>query len=113
MNKELIDFAEKLFSLTLGAIGTWLALRAFYERRHQETLNRHATSQQKEYAAQRDFEHLKRNQDQMKEALKVFDDELQATREDVKEIKGMLTAWFGKMESPISGILGHRNQRNE
>ncbi|UBF28320.1 hypothetical protein K9N68_10815 [Kovacikia minuta CCNUW1] len=108
MNSSIIDYAEKMFSLSLGAIGTWLALRTFYEKRHQETLDRYASSQQKAYAAERDFEHLRRNQEQMKEALKMFDEELSETREDVREIKGMMVATIGKMGESISGILHRR-----
>lgn len=102
------DFLEKMFSLSLGAIGTWLALKTFYEKKHQETLNRFAEGKQKEYAASRDFEHLRRNQEQLKENLAALDDELQDAKENVKEIKGMLVVFLSRFNDSVSNIFGKR-----
>jgi ABC-type nickel/cobalt efflux system permease component RcnA len=107
------EFLEKMVSVLLGGVGTWLAVRSFYEKRHQETLDRYATCKQKEYAAERDFEHLRRNQEQMKEALRVLDDELTETRADFKELKGMLVVVFSQSGESISGIFAHRREKQE
>ncbi len=102
------DFLEKMFSLSLGAIGTWLALKTFYERRHKETLERFAEGRQKEYAAERDFEHLRRNQEQLKVNLSALDDELQDAKADVKEIKGMISVFLARFNDSSSNIWGKR-----
>ncbi|GEM_PF-4522043 len=108
---ENLTFAEQLISLSLGAAGTYLALRTFYEKKHQETLDRFAQSQTKAYAAERDFEHLRRNQEQMKESIKLLDDEVSETRADLKEVKGMLTAMFARIGDTVSGIFAHKEKR--
>ena len=105
------DFIEKMLSVSLGGVGTWLAVRTFYEKRHQETLDRYAQSREKAYAAERDFEHLRKNQEQMKESLKLLDDELTETRADFKELKGMLFAMFGRQGDSISGIFANREKK--
>lgn len=104
------DFTQKILSALFGIIGTWLALNAYYQKKHQETLDRYATGKQKEYAAERDFQHLKRNQEQMQEALKLLDEEVSDNREDVKEIKGMMISSFGR--SGESGFFGKQEKRN-
>lgn len=111
MDRNFIDFIEKMLSVTLGGVGTWLAVRTFYERRHQETLDRYAQAREKTYAAERDFEHLRRNQEQMKESLKLLDDEQTETRADLKELKGMLFAMFGRQGDSISGIFANREKK--
>lgn len=106
-----VDFLQKILSVVLGATGTWLAVRSFYEKKHQETLDRYAQSREKSYAAERDFEHLRRNQEQMKDALKMLDDELTETREDFKELKGMLYATFNRVGvDSISGVFANRKR---
>lgn len=105
------DYLQKLFSVGLGIVGTWITVHTFYAKRNKEIMDRYASSQTKEYAAQRDFDHLKNNQEQMKEALKILDDELTETRADFKELKGMLMVFFGKSEQSISGIFGHRKEK--
>jgi len=109
-SSDLADYFQKMFSLCLGAVGTWLALRSFYEKRHQETLQRFADGKQKEYAAQRDFEHLKRNQEQMQQSLRLLDEEIDGTKQDLKEIKGMLAIAFNRAGESISGIFGYREK---
>ncbi len=108
VNRETVDFVEKLLSASIGIVGTWLALRSFYERKHKEVLDRYADSQKKEYAAQRDFEHLRRNQEQMKESFRELDDELSKTREDMRELKGMLTTWTNRMNASLLDGFGHK-----
>lgn len=111
MNHDLIDFLEKMISVIIGGFGTWLGARAFYEKRHQETLDRYAQSREKAYAAERDFQHLRNNQEQLKELLKVLDDELTETREDFKELKGMLYAAFNRVGvDSISGIFARKEK---
>lgn len=110
MNGQIIDFSEKLVSALFAGIGTWLAVRSFYEKKHQETLDRYAQAREKSYAAERDFNHLRNNQEQMKEALKMLDQEQSETREDLKELKGMLFALFGRSGESISGILAHKEK---
>lgn len=105
---EWTDFLQKVFSAGLGIIGTWLAVRSYYEKRQRELSDRNALGVQKAYAAERDFEHLKRDQEQMKEALKLLDDEISNNREDVKEIKGMLITSFGR--SGESGFFGKQEK---
>lgn len=112
MNPGWTDFAEKMLSVLLGAIGTGIAVRSFYEKRHQETLDRYAQSREKAYAAERDFQHLKANQEQLKETLRIIDDELSETREDLKELKGMLFATFSRVGvDGISGIFGQKERK--
>lgn len=110
---EWTDFFQKVVSAFLGMVGTWIAVRSYYEKRHRETMDRNAISVQKAYAAERDFEHLRKNQEQIKEAIKILDDELTDTREDFKELKGMLMVFFGKAGESVSGIFGHRGEKKE
>lgn len=111
--ESVTDFAEKMVSLALGAIGTYLALRAFYEKKHNETVERLKTATTKEYAAQRDFEHLRRNQENIGISIKLLDDELKETREDFLEIKGMLMVVLNRVNFTDSGILGHKPQEKQ
>ena len=106
-----IDFASKSIPMFLAGVGTWLGVRSFYEKKHQEVLDRYATGREKAYAAERDFAHLSRNQEQMKEALKQLDDELTETRADFKELKGMLYTMFNRTDETLSGIFAKRERK--
>jgi len=110
-NANWIDFFQKMFSVFIGGLGTYLAARSYYEKRHQETLEKFAQSREKAYAAERDFEHLRRNQEQMKESLRVLDGELTDTRADFKELKGMLMVAFGRAGDSISGIFAYKEKK--
>lgn len=104
----MIDLAEKLISVLFGAAGAWIALKTFYERKHQETLDRFADARKKEYAAQRDFEHLRRNQEQMRGAIEQLDRDFEEIRETFGEIKGMLAVILRGNNESISGVFGKR-----
>jgi hypothetical protein len=113
MNGVQIDFFEKVFSLLLGVMGTWVAVSSYYRKRHQETLSRYADGEKKAYAAERDFNHLRNNQEQMKEALRMLDDELRNTRDDFLEVKGILIATLNHIGTSESQIFAHRKKKEE
>jgi hypothetical protein len=71
----------KILSFTIGLIGgacsaAWAGVRWYAaQERAQERLK--AEHQLKEYAAQRDFNHLKNSQDQLSQAIQQIGDEME------------------------------------
>ena len=84
----MIEIIATLVGVLGGVIGTFLSVRGHmsqvrkdYQARLDAEFQRQADAKVKEYAAQRDFEHLKRHHEQLK--LLVID--LQKESEEVKE----------------------------
>lgn len=118
MNKPelLISFlgvAISLFSAFLGAFVAYRTIKKEVRQQQREDTDRLIDSAKKEYAAQRDFEHLRRNQEQLKEAIKLIQSELDEMQSNQKEIKGIFTVLLAKSGDSISGILGHIPQKKD
>lgn len=62
MNLEAI---ATIVGLVLSIGGTFVAVSQFYRKRLKEMVDRNANAVKKEYAAERDFNHLQRNYQQL------------------------------------------------
>lgn len=81
---DMSDFVFALSGSTVGIVDAGLALddrnRAVLREKQkqlEEERKRYALGKQKQYVAERNFEHLKREQEQLKEGLKFITDELE------------------------------------
>ncbi|OUC11594.1 MAG: hypothetical protein B0A82_26945 [Alkalinema sp. CACIAM 70d] len=63
-----------------GAIGGILTAARWY-----------ADSEKKKYAAERDFAHLKRNQEQLSESLKMIGEEVEVLNESVIRLEALIS----------------------
>lgn len=66
MSLELIG---TILGLIATGTGTWLGVSSYYRSELKEYVKREAERERKEYAAQREFEHLRRNQEVMSKSL--------------------------------------------
>lgn len=118
----LLSIALTLFGVATTAIGTWIALRSHYRQVlhdkqqviHDQQISVERLIQEKsaaatkEYAAQRDFEHLKRNQDQMREAIKMVQDENREQQDLLIELKVSFRAMYNRIEQIAAQLSGNR-----
>lgn len=95
-----------LCGLIFGAIGTLIGVRTFIDRIRQDAqaridreIAKRSDAQVKEYAAQRDFEHIRRNQDQMKQAVQILQDETEELSKVLIELKILHQSTFHRVES--------------
>ncbi|MBD2090983.1 hypothetical protein H6F67_14095 [Microcoleus sp. FACHB-1515] len=112
-----LEILATLGGLLFGSVGTLLTVRNHirtinrdWAERWEKEMKTRTEVQIKEYAAQRDFEHLRRNQEQMKEAIKVLqdtDDEhskaLIQLQVITKGISHQITQIAGRLDSNTSG----------
>lgn len=84
----------------IAIIGVSLALLASIDSGIQR-YNKATTSK---YAAQRDFEHLRRNQEQLKTAVADIQDELEKMQEDNVRLKTQLEMFLSMLRAEIKGI---------
>lgn len=117
MNDAIPTLAGVLF----GAIGCYLGVRNYtrelkkeWQAKLDNEINKNADSKVKAYAAERDFNHLKNNQEQFKEALRMLQDEFEDLRTTQIETKTLLTATYNQMQQIAmrfgEGSMGWRNQ---
>lgn len=104
------DPFKDVFSVVVGGIGSWLALRSFYEAKHKEAMQRYADSQTKAYAAERDFNHLRNNQEQLKSSMALMDQEVDEVKSDVKEVKALLSVILARSGGSASGFFDKREE---
>lgn len=73
------------------------------------------TRVEKSYAAERDFNHIKRNLEQLSQHLNLVSEESDELRSEIREIKSIVTAFSQRLDSILirletqSGIFGRRN----
>lgn len=72
----------------------------------------YASTQKKAYAAQRDFEHLRRNQEQMKQGIEQLMKEVDALGDDMKTQSALFNLLMARSGESVSGILGYRKPRD-
>ncbi|KAM3102105.1 hypothetical protein ACKFKH_32440 [Phormidesmis sp. 146-20] len=70
----------------------------------------YAGAEKKKYAAERDFQHLRRNQEQMKLAIEHITKEIDLLSDDMKTLTAVFNVLLSKDGQTVSGILGYRNQ---
>lgn len=103
-----------LAGLVLGIFGAWLSFdsrnRAVLKEKQRELeqeRERYADSEKKKYAAERDFNHLKRNQEQLKEGLKLISQELE---ERVDKLEAGLQKIEWMLERGFQGAAKRRDE---
>lgn len=109
MSELLIGLA----GLALGVFGAWLsfdsrnrALLKEKQRELEQERERYADGEKKKYAAERDFQHLKRNQEQLKDGLKVISQELE---ERVDQLEAGLQRIELMLEIGFKSTTGRRD----
>ena len=72
-----------------------------------------ATAEKKKYAAEREFGHLKRNQEQMQQTLKSLSDDFDEMSADLKTQTALFKILMDNSGQTISGIFAHRDRHGE
>lgn len=85
-------------SFVLGVGGTLWAVVNYY-----------ASSQTKKYAAQRDFEHLRRNQEQLIHNLSEIAKDIDEVREEVRNMSRVAQIILAKRGDSESELLGRKD----
>ena len=75
-------------------------------------LQYYSSSEKKKFAAEREFMHLKRNQEQMQQVLSKVMDELDDQGDDLKTMAACFNLLLSQSGQSISGIFAHK-KRNE
>ncbi|MDG2614708.1 hypothetical protein P7L53_00485 [Thermoleptolyngbya sichuanensis XZ-Cy5] len=109
----MIEVIATLTGVLGGVIGTFLAIRGHmrqvrqdYEKRLAKEMERHSDAKVKEYAAQRDFEHLRRHHEQLKDAVNRIDTELEEVKDTLLELRVMSKGAFNRIEQIVARIDG-------
>lgn len=102
----MIELTATLAGILFGAIGALLAVSQYvkgqrrdWEQRLEREIARKVESEKKAYAAEHDFQHLKRNQEQMKQAIAMLQDELEETTKVLIEIRTSHNATHNRVEN--------------
>lgn len=84
----MIEFIATICGISFGAIGTYLAtaqhiksLKQDFKLRLQEEMDKQAEARVKAYAAERDFNHLKNNQEQLKQSILLIQSEVDSIQD--------------------------------
>ncbi|WP_448286101.1 hypothetical protein [Phormidesmis priestleyi] len=73
----------------------------------------YAGAEKKKYAAEREFQHLKRNQEQMKQSIEHVTKEIDALSDDVKTLTAVFNVMLTQNGQSISGILAYKKHRGK
>jgi len=91
-----IETVISITSFLFGIGGTLWAVLQWY-----------AISQTKRYAAERDFQHLRANQEQLSQNLRVVLDELEECNRNVQDLARLASILLARSgDESMSGILG-------
>lgn len=77
---------ERIITLVVSILGIIAAVDSAVQRYNKATTSK--------YAAQRDFEHLRRNQEQLKQSITVLMNENDSLREDVIKMRTQLETFI-------------------
>lgn len=109
----MLEFAATLAGILFGAIGTLIAVRSYiqgirrdWQQRLQAEMDKQADSKLKAYAAERDFNHLRNNQEQMKQAVAGLQDESEELSKVLIELKILQTAMNNRLEQLTARVEG-------
>jgi hypothetical protein len=69
--------------------------------------------EKKRYAAERDFQHLRNHQEQMKQSIAQLVKEIDGLSDDVKTMNACFSLLLGQSGQTMSGILGYKRKRSE
>ena len=101
MNDALPTLAGVLF----GAIGCYLGVRTYtrdlkkeWQSKLQSEIDRNADSKVKAYAAERDFNHLKNNQEQLKLAVTDLQDDFEHLKDTQIEMRTLLNGSYNQLQ---------------
>ena len=101
-----IEIAATFAGLLFGSIGTLLTVRNHvrtinrdWREKWETEMHRKAQAEVKEYAAQRDFQHLSKHQDQMKEAIKLLQDETDDQSKTLVEVQTTMKGLYHQVSS--------------
>lgn len=113
MNSDGVNILVGMGGLILTSIGTYLAVRSFYQqlvgakqRQIQAMIDEKAAAATKAYAAQRDFEHLKRNQEQLKVGLTHLSGDLEKNEKLLLELSIKFNAVFHQVQRIAAKLDG-------
>ena len=102
----MIELITPAIGIVFGAIGTWITIRTYvrqlkreWQLRWDEEVKRKAEGEVKAYAAERDFNHLKNNQEQLKLAVKEIEDEVRELSQILIEIRTSHNATYHRVEN--------------
>jgi uncharacterized protein HemX len=108
-----VDVKSILAVLTFLA-GAGSATLAFLKSRATEDKKRleaYALAEKKRYAAERDFNHLRNSQEQMKLSIKELSKEIDGMQADLQTQIGLFQALMINSNQTVSGIFAHKPKR--
>lgn len=109
-----IELTTTLAGLIFGSVGTLLTVRSHirtlnkdWREKWETEMSRKAQAEVKEYAAQRDFQHLQKNQDQMKESIRMLQDETGEQSRTLVELQTTMKGLFNQVNMIAAKIDGN------
>ncbi|PSB20561.1 hypothetical protein C7B65_06550 [Phormidesmis priestleyi ULC007] len=70
----------------------------------------YADGEKKRYAAERDFTHLRNNQDQMRQSIQELTKEIDELSDDMKTLTAVFNVMLAQRGESVSGILGYKKR---
>lgn len=109
----MLEVVATLTGILFGAIATLIGVRSYiqnirrdWQQRLQAEMDKQADSKLKAYAAERDFNHLRNNQEQMKQAVSKLQDESEEMSHVLIELKTLQTAINNRLEMLTARVDG-------
>jgi FtsZ-binding cell division protein ZapB len=109
----MLEVVATLTGILFGAIGTLIGVRSYiqnlrrdWQQRLQAEMDKQSESRLKAYAAECDFNHLKNNQEQMKQAVAGLQDESEELSKVLLELKILQTAMNNRLEMLTARVEG-------
>jgi GTP1/Obg family GTP-binding protein len=102
----MIELIATITGIVFGALGMLIAaqqhvrsLRKEWLERLEEERNRHSDAKVKAYAAERDFEHLRRHHEQLKIAVGMLQEDLDKLKDSYIESKTIIAATYTQLQT--------------
>lgn len=106
-----IELTATLAGLLFGSIGTLLTVRNHvrtinkdWREKWETEMNRKAEATVKEYAAQRDFQHLQKNQEQMKKAIEMLQEDQTEQSRVIVEVQTTMKGLYHQVSAIAAKI---------
>lgn len=111
-----MDRLLPLVSLAIGLVSSYIAVSNFYQSRQKEALKRHSDAETKEYAAQRDFQHLRKDYEGLAQSMVTLireaDERFDRVDLELREIKSLINVVLCHTAGDsVSGVLRRREDR--
>lgn len=107
----MIEIIATLIGIFTGIIGTYLALKVYirelrdeWKKKLETEMQRQADAKVKEYAAQRDFEHLRRHHEQLKGAFEDMQNEVEEMKATLIELQVTSRGAFNRIEQAAARL---------